>query len=358
MQAPSLTVDLVQLCLLLCALISLVCLWLAHLLRRRPMQLVLWALSGGLTSIAILLIVLRGNIPDLASILVANLMLIAGHAFMAAGARAMAGQTQAGLMPLAAVAAAAFAAAYVSGAELPQRVALVSAIIAGFALVSLQSFMVHARRSRSVILRVAMVALGGTALGMAIRALMHLRVGGLEMQPDFDSLIVALGVTVTLAMSIALVAISARQFLIPAPGEGRVAMEDGQEARTAVVPDPDIARPPEATIAPVSGWGLRSGDWLLRMPNGASLKLTGNEYLVLQRLVQAGEDSPVPRPVLNALIGRPAENPKDRAIDILISRLRRKCAEAGGDLPVLAVRGQGYLFSGAVLRDWDGTAEK
>jgi DNA-binding response OmpR family regulator len=80
-------------------------------------------------------------------------------------------------------------------------------------------------------------------------------------------------------------------------------------------------------------------------------RATGSEYLLLRELCGKGE--PVMRDVLNAAVGRDADNPKDRGIDILISRLRRKCADTGIKLPVNSVRGMGYVFHGALRRDDD-----
>lgn len=67
--------------------------------------------------------------------------------------------------------------------------------------------------------------------------------------------------------------------------------------------------------------------------------------MVLQELA-TDRNAPVPREVLIAALGRDAANTKDRSVDILISRLRKKCADAGGSLPITSVRGRGYVFHG------------
>jgi DNA-binding response OmpR family regulator len=40
----------------------------------------------------------------------------------------------------------------------------------------------------------------------------------------------------------------------------------------------------------------------------------------------------------------------DRSVDVLVSRLRRKLSAAGGQAPIVTVRGIGYMLSAEVER--------
>ena len=359
MHTPSLAIDLVQLCLLVCTLASACCLWLARTQRDGPRYIVLWAISGAALSIGILLVVLRTILPDVVSILLANLLLTVGYAYLAGGARAFYGAGMVGIMPLTAACFGVFVTAYLTGSGLAERAAIMSATMLAFTLITLQVFVALARRSRSFGIWLATITLALNSVFLFFRMCLYLGVDhGLLVPQDLDRYLIGAGVVVSLGMAVGLVMLSARHLVLP-----RLALR----LATPVVPaggpseamtrlEPAAGPPPQADRA--SGWFLHRGDMALHLPNGAVLRLTGNEWLVAQRLLGAGDHAPVSRSSLNSLIGRPADNPKDRAIDILISRLRRKCADAGADLPVTAVRGQGYLFNGVMLDAFDGTAAK
>jgi two-component system response regulator PhoP len=104
--------------------------------------------------------------------------------------------------------------------------------------------------------------------------------------------------------------------------------------------------------APASGaergpqaWGLQDGGWILVSPEGASLHLSAQERVFLNALMEASGNV-VSRQALSELFS-PA-NPNEfelRRIDVLVSRLRAKAQSSGMKLPVLSVRGQGYVFA-------------
>lgn len=77
---------------------------------------------------------------------------------------------------------------------------------------------------------------------------------------------------------------------------------------------------------------------------GHELRLTGAEFALLLTLAQhAGEVVDKSR-LTRLALGRELER-FDRSIDVHVSRLRRKLAEAGGAAPTIeAVRGVGYLM--------------
>ena len=99
------------------------------------------------------------------------------------------------------------------------------------------------------------------------------------------------------------------------------------------------------------GWQLVPGRRRLLDPAGAEVPLTGGEYDLLLALVERANQVLTRDTLLDLLRGRPA-GPFDRAIDVAISRLRRKL-ERGGDDPQLikTVRGGGYVLACTVERE-------
>ena len=79
--------------------------------------------------------------------------------------------------------------------------------------------------------------------------------------------------------------------------------------------------------------------------------MTGGEYDLLVALVERANQVLTRDMLLDLLRGRQA-GPFDRAIDVAISRLRRKLERDGEDDPQLikTVRGGGYVFACAVER--------
>jgi DNA-binding response OmpR family regulator len=93
-------------------------------------------------------------------------------------------------------------------------------------------------------------------------------------------------------------------------------------------------------------WSLQDGGWILVDPVGISLHLSAQERTFLKALIDAS-GSVVSRQSLSELFS--PNNPSEfelRRIDVLVSRLRTKAQSSGIKLPVLSVRGQGYVFAG------------
>ncbi|MCD9032203.1 response regulator [Luteimonas sp. Y-2-2-4F] len=109
------------------------------------------------------------------------------------------------------------------------------------------------------------------------------------------------------------------------------------------------ARPAEGYA--FEGWTLRLDTRALHAPDGAEVTLTAGEFALLRALVErAGRV--LDRERLMALTHGDAAEPFDRAIDLAISRLRRKLAQArpGADALIQTLRGEGYRFAATVQR--------
>lgn len=90
-------------------------------------------------------------------------------------------------------------------------------------------------------------------------------------------------------------------------------------------------------------WRLIRQDMSLHSPGGQTIRLSGTEYMIL-RSFEASDDLVASRKELLRAAGRDGTDSKDRAIDLLITRLRRKCSDLGEPLPIRSIRGQGYVF--------------
>ncbi|WP_101557804.1 response regulator transcription factor [Bordetella holmesii] len=91
-------------------------------------------------------------------------------------------------------------------------------------------------------------------------------------------------------------------------------------------------------------WSLMDGGWVLAGPDGGSLHLNAQERVFLMTLMQSAGEA-VTRQVMAEMI-QPENSAKfePRRVDVMVSRLRSKAQSAGFKLPVLSVRGQGYVF--------------
>jgi two-component system OmpR family response regulator len=98
------------------------------------------------------------------------------------------------------------------------------------------------------------------------------------------------------------------------------------------------------------GWTLDAGAHALTDPDGGAIDLTGGEFDMLLSFVTHAQRVLNRDQLLDWTRGR-SSGPFDRAVDVQLSRLRRKLAEhpSGADL-IKTVRGGGYLFSAAVTR--------
>jgi two-component system OmpR family response regulator len=98
------------------------------------------------------------------------------------------------------------------------------------------------------------------------------------------------------------------------------------------------------------GWTLEPARRRLLNPEGVEIALTGGEYDLLVALAERANRVLTRDMLLDLLRGRQA-GPFDRAIDVAISRLRRKLEDEGhrGQL-IKTVRGGGYVLAATVER--------
>lgn len=118
-----------------------------------------------------------------------------------------------------------------------------------------------------------------------------------------------------------------------------------QPAAAAVSRRPDAAAEPAATD---KGWRLCDNEWTLVSPGGRGISLTPMERAVLkgmhghpERLIRRADFAV-------ASLDLPGNG---RALDLIISRLKRKGAAGGVPIPIRSLRGKGYSFSAALTQD-------
>jgi two-component system OmpR family response regulator len=105
--------------------------------------------------------------------------------------------------------------------------------------------------------------------------------------------------------------------------------------------------PPAKSIR-FAGWVLEPARRRLLNPDGAEVPLTGGEYELLMVLVERPNRVLTRDMLMDLLRGRQA-GPFDRAIDVAVSRLRRKLEDDGRNPQVIkTVRGGGYVLATTV----------
>jgi two-component system OmpR family response regulator len=99
-----------------------------------------------------------------------------------------------------------------------------------------------------------------------------------------------------------------------------------------------------------AGWRLDLVRRELRSPDGVVVNLSGGEFSLLRSLVERPERVLTRDQLLDFARG-PDSDAYDRAIDVQISRLRRKLDDGGhgGEL-IRTVRNEGYMFMAKVTR--------
>lgn len=110
------------------------------------------------------------------------------------------------------------------------------------------------------------------------------------------------------------------------------------------------AKEPPAKVIRFAGWTLEAGRRRLLNPDGAEVSLTGGEYELLLVLVERANRVLTRDMLMDLLRGRQA-GPFDRAIDVAVSRLRRKLEDDGRNPSLIkTVRGGGYVLAATVER--------
>jgi len=98
-----------------------------------------------------------------------------------------------------------------------------------------------------------------------------------------------------------------------------------------------------------SGWKLDLVKRELRSPQGVVVHLSSGEFGLLRAFVEHPQRV-LTRDQLLELARGPASEAFDRAIDVQISRLRRKLDDGGGQDLIRTVRNEGYMFTAKVKR--------
>lgn len=106
----------------------------------------------------------------------------------------------------------------------------------------------------------------------------------------------------------------------------------------------------DTAVLKFAGWTLEPPRRRLLNPEGVEVPLTGGEYDLLLALVERANRVLTRDMLLDLLRGRQA-GPFDRAIDVAISRLRRKLEDDGRQAQLIkTVRGGGYVLAADVQR--------
>jgi two-component system OmpR family response regulator len=107
---------------------------------------------------------------------------------------------------------------------------------------------------------------------------------------------------------------------------------------------------PPAKVIRFSGWVLEPARRRLVNPQGVEVPLTGGEYELLLALIERPNRVLTRDMLMDLLRGRQA-GPFDRAIDVAVSRLRRKLEDDGRNPQLIkTVRGGGYVLATSVER--------
>jgi two-component system OmpR family response regulator len=107
---------------------------------------------------------------------------------------------------------------------------------------------------------------------------------------------------------------------------------------------------PPAKVIRFSGWVLEPARRRLVNPQDVEVPLTGGEYELLLALIERPNRVLTRDMLMDLLRGRQA-GPFDRAIDVAVSRLRRKLEDDGRNPQLIkTVRGGGYVLATSVER--------
>lgn len=93
-------------------------------------------------------------------------------------------------------------------------------------------------------------------------------------------------------------------------------------------------------------WRLEAGRGVLVAPNRREVRLSPGEHAVLAPLM---EQAGTARSRASLLASMNGASGRERVLDVMISKLRRKVREASGmELPLRSARNAGYVFAGIV----------
>ena len=98
-----------------------------------------------------------------------------------------------------------------------------------------------------------------------------------------------------------------------------------------------------------AGWRLDLTRHALTAPDGGAVALTAGEFALLHALVRSPRRVLSRDQLLDAAFGQSSDS-YDRAVDVQISRLRKKLGDGSGRHLIVTRRGEGYLFDAQVTR--------
>ena len=98
-----------------------------------------------------------------------------------------------------------------------------------------------------------------------------------------------------------------------------------------------------------AGWRLDLVRRELRSPDSVMVNLSGGEFSLLRAFVERPQRVLTRDQLLEMARGRDSDA-YDRAIDVQISRLRRKLDDGGGGELIRTIRSEGYMFTPRVIR--------
>ncbi len=131
-------------------------------------------------------------------------------------------------------------------------------------------------------------------------------------------------------------------FTKPVDGEELVAAIRNLHRRLSKLGSIDRSEPASGQPAP---WRFDSVGQCLFAPDGTKIGLSGREARLIRSLVEA-KGEVVSRYDLAAAVGSEDLGAESRSLDAILRRLRQKARQIGTEMPVHAVHGLGFRFSG------------
>ena len=114
--------------------------------------------------------------------------------------------------------------------------------------------------------------------------------------------------------------------------------------------EPKVIEDHHGGVLEFAGWRLDLVRRELRTPQGVVINLSSGEFSLLRALVERPQRVLTRDQLLDFARG-PETEAYDRAIDVQISRLRKKLDDgAGGQELIRTIRNEGYMFSAKVVR--------
>jgi two-component system, OmpR family, response regulator len=113
--------------------------------------------------------------------------------------------------------------------------------------------------------------------------------------------------------------------------------------------EPRVSEEKMAAACEFAGWRLDLVRRELRSPQSVVVNLSSGEFSLLRAFVERPQRVLTRDQLLDLARGRDSDA-YDRAIDVQISRLRRKLDDGGGGELIRTIRSEGYMFTSKVVR--------